>query len=393
MSGSEYVVEQKNIDYVIQSRYIKSIRENTLFYNWRIIEGFNAPITVVISKRGLGKTFGVVFKVFKKFVKTGKRFVYIVDTLDDIRTLTQDHGARFFDGIREFLEKQESNNMKRLYKAIFEEKSEIEEGETDLLDNKNNRVVGGTVKIGTETAGYIIAVNSFGNLKRNNFVNIGDIIWDEFIPEQIDIRHLKAPKKLASVIQTVARRQNVHIYLLGNSIRLDDILLIRLKLDNMKLGEIRKVYDKYGLLLVAHYVDPAEYEKFTTIANASVSGRLSTLLGEDHLERNVYKNEMPSELLVPDKMKRSHLLFCLHYMDESIRINVTQDYKEYYVLSDYGRNIKQRYCFEERFVTNVIQYRPEWKEILLSKYTKGQIKFENSILHTLFKKMLKLEIN
>lgn len=380
-------------EFVVQSRYIKSLENKSMFYNWRMIEGYNAPVTVVISQRGLGKTFKRVYKVFAKFVKTGKRFVYVVETLDDIRALSQDHGARFFGAIKEYLETQTSNNKKRLYTALFEQKNDIEEGETDLIDKEDNRVIGGTVKIGDVTAGYIIAVNSFGNLKRNNFVNIGDIIWDEFIPEEIDIRHLKAPKKLASVIQTVARRQNVHIYLLGNSIRLDDILLVRLKLDNMKPGEIRKVYDKYGLLLVAHYVDPKQYEEFTTIANASVSGRLSTLLGEDYLERNEFKGQIPNELLIPENMKRSHLLFCLHYMDESIRINVTQDYSEYYVLSDYGKNVKQRYCFEEKFVSNVIQYRPEWKDILLLKYMKGQIKFENSILHTLFRKILKLEIN
>lgn len=380
-------------EFVVQSRYIKSLSNKTMFYNWRMIEGFNAPVTVVISQRGLGKTFMRVFKVFKKFVETGKRFVYVVETLDDIRALSQDHGARFFGAVKEYLESQNSNHMKRLYEALFEQENDIEEGETDLIDKQNNRVIGGTVKFGDVTAGYIIAVNSFGNLKRNNFVNIRDIIWDEFIPEEIDIRHLKAPKKLASVIQTVARRQNVHVYLLGNSIRLDDILLVRLKLDNMKPGEIRKIYDKYGLLLVAHYVDPKQYQEFTTVANASVSGRLSTLLGEDYLERNEFKGQISNELLVPEKMKRSHLLFCLHYMDESIRINVTQDYSEYYVLSDYGKNIKQRYCFEERFVSNVIQYRPEWKDILLLKYMKGQIKFENSILHTLFRKILKLEIN
>lgn len=379
-------------EFVVKSSYVNII-EKSMFYNWRLVEGYNSPIIVVISRRGLGKTFGVVFKVLKKFVKTGKRFVYVVDTIDDVKTLSQDKGARFFAGIKEFLENQQSNRMKKLYSALFENESAIEEGETELEDNDGNRVVGGTIKVNGQTAGYLIAVNSFGNLKRNNFTNIGDIIWDEFIPEQIDIRHLKAPKKLASVIQSVARRQNVKIYLLANSIRLDDILLVRLKLENMKLGEIRRVYDKYGLFLVAHYVDPEQYPKFSEKADASVSGRLSTLLGEDHLERNVFKGDIPNEMLIPEKMKRSHLLFCLHYMDESIRINATQDYSEYYILSDYGSNTTKRYCLEQKFATNVVQFRPEWKDVLLLKYMKGQVKFENSILHTLFKKMLKLEIN
>jgi len=379
-------------EFVVKSDYVNMI-ERSMFYNWRLIEGYNSPIIVVISKRGLGKTFGVVFKVLRKFVKTGKRFVYVVDTIDDVKTLSQDKGARFFAGIKEYLENAKSVRMHKLYEALFENESSIEEGETDLEDKKGNRVVGGTIKVNGTTAGYLIAVNSFGNLKRNNFTNIGDIIWDEFIPEQIDIRHLKAPKKLASVIQSVARRQNVKIYLLANSIRLDDILLVRLKLENMKLGEIRRVYDKYGLFLVCHYVDPKQYPKFSEKADASVSGRLSTLLGEDYLERNVFKGDIPQEMLIPEKMKRSHLLFCLHYGEDSLRIHATQDYSEFYVLSDYGRNTTKRYCLDQKFATNIIEYRPEWKDLLLLRYMKGQMKFENSVLHTLFKKMLKLEIN
>lgn len=365
-----------------------------MFYNWRKIDGYNAPVTVVYGPRGIGKTFGKVLQSLREFVMHNHRFVYVVETLDDVKTLSQNKGERFFAAIRDYLESCDSTRQSRLYDAIFGAETVIDEGETDLIeDDSPNKIVGGTIKVNNLTAGYLIALNAFGNLKRNNFSNIKYIIIDEFIPEEIDIRHLKMARKVASVIQTVARRNAVKIYMLGNSIRLDDILLVRLKLDNMRPGEIRVIKDKYGPLVVGHYVDKNEYQEFMRESSASVAGRLATLLGEDNLDKNEFRGELPSNLVIPESPKRSHLLFCLHGQTDSIRINVTKDHSHYYVLSDYGENVTSRYCFEPKYMSNVIQYRPEWKEVLLMKYSQGLILFESSVTHLLFKKLLKLETN
>lgn len=366
---------------------------NGFYYNWREIDGYNAPVTVVIGQRGLGKTFGKVLEGCREFYESGVRFVYVVETQEDVKTLSQNKGERFFSAIKEYLETQTSNRQRKFYDFMFGVESEIDDEQDELVDDERNKVIGGTIKINGETAGYIIALNSFGNLKRNNFTNIHLIIIDEFIPEEIDIRHLKMARKVASVVQTVARRKNVRIYMLGNSIRLDDVLLVKLHLDNMKLGEIRKIKDDKGLLVVGHYIDPKQYKEFTKASADSVSGRLATLLGEDNLDKNIFKNDLPKEMELPRKLQRSHLLFCLHGYGESIRINVTQDYSTYYCLSDYGKNTTNRFCFEEKYVTNVIDYRPEWRDVLIEKYKSGCIKFESPTVYLLFKTLLKLEIN
>ena len=365
-----------------------------MFYNWRKIEGYNAPVIVVIGPRGLGKTFPKVKQVLFDFVDDESRFVYVVETIEDVKTLSANRGERFFSAIKDFLEGQTSNRSKHYYSALFDQNStEIEEGETDLIGKDNNFIQGGTIKIGGKTAGYLIAINSYGNLKRNNFVKIKTIIIDEFIPEEIDIRHLKMARKVASVIQTIARRQDVKIYMLGNSIRLDDIFLVKLGLANMKKGEFRVVKDEFGPLVVAHYVDKDEYAEFMKESEKSVAGRLAKLLGEDNLDKNEFRGELPLDLTIPENPKSSHLLFCLHQGNESIRINVTKDHSEYYVLSDYGKNERERICFDQKYMSNIIQYRPEWKEVLLMKYSTGEIKFESSVIYTLFKNFLKLDIN
>ena len=346
-----------------------------------MIDGYNAPVTVVIGPRGIGKTYGKVKEGMFDFYQNHYRFVYVVETMDDVKTLSQNKGERFFSTLKDDLSNATSNRQKKLYNALFNSNAEIDDGETDLEDEDNHKVQGGTIKINNETAGYIICLNSYGHLKRNNFVNVHLIIIDEFIPEEIDIRHLQIARKVASVIQTVARRQNVKIYMLGNSIRLDDLLLVRLGLDNMKQGEIRVVKDKYGPLVVGHFVDKNEYKTFMKASESSVAGRLATLLGEDNLDKNVYKQEIESGMLIPDKPKQSHLLFCLHGQVDSIRINITKDASEYYVMSDYGKNRNNRICIDEKFMTPIVQYRPEWRDVLLTRFSLGQLKFESSVIY------------
>lgn len=349
---------------------------------------------MVISQRGLGKTFGQVKKALCDYIDHGRRFVYVVETLDDVKTLSANSGERFFSALEEYYHSNPSSRSKRYYTALFEGNTEIESGETDLVEKvTQNKVIGGTIKVNGETAGYLIAINSFGNLKRNNFVNIGIVIFDEFIPEKIDIRHMEIPYKVASVIQTIARRKDIKIYMLGNSVRLDDILLCKLKLANMKKGEIRVIKDKFGVLVVGHYVDPKDYPEFTQSSASSVAGRLATLLGEDNLEKNEFKGEIDDSLLIPNPPKRSHLLFCLHGAVDSVRVNATKDYATFYVMSDYGKNLTERICLEEKYVSGVVRYRPEWREVLLNRYANNQIKFESGVIHMLFKNLMKLDVN
>lgn len=377
-------------------RSVSAVRRKgkaSIHYNWRKIDGYNAPITVVISQRGLGKTFGKVYEKLKKFVDTGKRFIYVVETLEDVKTLTQNSGERFFAGIEEYLSVGGSKRKERYYNKIFKSDAKIEDGETDLVDKANSRVHGGTIKVNHDTAGYLIAINAYANLKRNNFKNIDSIIIDEFIPEEIDIRHLKMARKVVSIVQSIARTKDIKIYMLGNAIRLDDIMLTKLHLDNLKLGEIRKIKDEYGLLVIAHYVDPSEYEEFTQKNARSVAGRLAKLLGEDNLDKNVFKGQLSDALRMPREVKSSHLVFCLHGESGSVRINVTKDHSEYYCLVDYGTNARHRYTFDQKYTTEVVEYRPEWRDIILSKYTKGLIKFESSAIHLLFRSLMKLDTN
>ena len=363
-----------------------------MYYDYRIIDGYNAPITVILSKRGLGKTFGRVIRCVKRFINKGKKFVYVVESEVMKDTLTQDKGAKFFNSILEFLENNKSASNNKCYEYMMGNVTEVEETEK-AEDRIHNKILGGTIKIGGATAGYIISLNSFALLKRNNFRDINEIIIDEFIPENIDIRSMRNTYKLVNLIQSIARLKNIRIYMLGNAIRLNDDILIKMKLTNLRPGEIRLIKDKYGLLVACHYVDNKEYEEFTKVADASVAGRLATLTGQDNLERNEFNDAITDDQLIPHNAKPSHLLICLHGESGSVRINVTKDYTTYYVYEDYGTNTNNRYCIDIKYVSPVVKYYPDWKDVLIQKFVSKQILFENSYVATIFKNILKLSLN
>lgn len=358
-----------------------------VYYNYRTIDGYNAPINVIISKRGLGKTFGRVRRSIFRFMCKERQFIYVVETEDMVKELSQNKGDKFFSKQIEYLKNHPNYKNNKLLEFLEGNTTELTEG--DVF----NKIKGGTIIIGGKTAGYIVSLNGFAKLKRNNFVNVGEIIIDEFIPETIDVRSMRNTYKMVSLIQSIARTDNVKIYLLGNSVRLNDDILLKLKLTNLKPGEFRVVKDKYGVLVVCHYVSNEQYKAFTEIADRSVAGRLAKLTGQDNLEENKFANDIDETLLIPDKPKASHFIFCLHGEAGSIRIHTTKDRSEYYVFEDYGKNINNRYCFDKRFITPVVKFYDIWKDVLLNAYSKGNIKFQDGIQYIIFKNILKLDLN
>lgn len=364
------------------------IKEKNFFYNWRNLNGYNAPIEIVIAPRGLGKTFGKLMEYLRDTMK-GKRFVYICETREEVKTLSQNKGEKFFSGIKTYLENNKSKRSEKFYNYLFKGTSEIDT--EDLEDFKNANVSGGTIKINNETVGYLLALNAYSELKRNNFDKVDNIIFDEFIPEEINITHMKAPKKFSSLIQSIARRRDVKITLLANSVRLDDILLVKLKCDNLRPGEIRKIKDKKGLLIVAHFVDKNDYEDYMSSLDASVSGRLSNLLNENNLNNNIFKNTIDKDLLLPEKLDNNYFMFKLKGKFNTLRIHKTKT-NYLYVFNDFGKD-NNVFCVDKKLMNEQVSYIKEIKNLLLDYLTQNRIRFESSVIYMYFKQILDLDIN
>ena len=51
-----------------------------MYYDFSKIDGYNCPVKIVISRRGLGKTFGKLKMCTERFVTKQNRFIYVVET-------------------------------------------------------------------------------------------------------------------------------------------------------------------------------------------------------------------------------------------------------------------------------------------------------------------------
>lgn len=269
------------------------------YYDYSKIDSYKCPVKIVISRRGLGKTFGKLNYCVKRFITKNERFIYVVETGDMVKELTKNNGEKFWSALIEYYEEQDTSRKIYFYKKLTELKL-VDEDDIDcdgrkiFKRNVKAKLIGGTIKINGDTAGYIVDLNSFGDIKRNNFNGVKNIIVDEFISEKLDKTTLDNPRKISSILQSVARLRDVKIYLLGNAVRYDDPVLSRMGFKITKFGYYKK-YDDHGLFAILHFVDTKDYEEFAIAHDKSVAGRFAKMIGEDGEEENKFISNLPND--------------------------------------------------------------------------------------------------
>lgn len=273
--------------------------DKNIHYDWSKIESYNCPVKIIISRRGLGKTFGKLKMVTERFITKKKRFVYIVETDEMVQELTRNNGEKFWSALLDEYKKQDTSRKRYFYSKLTTLQLSTDEEEEDGFSKLVSRAIGaklcgGTIKINNETAGYILALNSFGEIKRNNFNGVDYLIFDEFITEKLDKTALQNPRKISSIIQSVCRLRNVKIYLLANAIRFDDPILSRMGFKLKKYGFYFKK-DEHGLFAVLHFVDPFDYPEFAKQHDKSVAGRFAKMIGETNEEDNKFITDLPED--------------------------------------------------------------------------------------------------
>lgn len=324
--------------------------KNDEHYNYSKIDSYHCPVKIIVSVRGLGKTFGKLKTCTEDFVDKSSRFIYVVETDEMTQELTKNNGEKFWSKLLEFYSEYDTGRKRYYYNKLTElVVDDSEEEQEEIFTRKiNTKLVGGTIKINGETSGYIVSMNSFGEVKRNNFTKIKYIIVDEFISEKMDKTTLQNPRKISSLIQSISRTQtDVKIYLLGNAIRFDDPILSRMGFKLEKYGWYLK-YDNKGLFAVLHFVDPQEYPKFQEKHDNSVAGRFAKMIGESNEEENKFLSDLPKE-------KR---LNTFNYRKKGLNINIVKEntivtIKElndgkFACVPFAGKNTKNLYCMTEK---------------------------------------------
>lgn len=300
-----------------------------MYIDFRKLDGYQCPCKIVVGRRGLGKTFGKKRKYIEMFVTKGDRFVYVVETGEMVKELTRNNGEKFFSDILEYYSKCDTSRKRYFYNKLSELKIDDDNGENpeDTIFKRTHKAVvtGGTIKINKETAGYIVDINSYAELKRNAFVKVKNIFVDEFISEKMDKTTLDYPRKISSIIQSVARLRKVNIFMAGNAIRFDDPILSRMGFKIDRYGYYKKYVDGY-LFAVLWFIDPKDYPDFEKAHNESVAGRFAKMMGETNEEENKFISDLPKNRRLNNfKYRKNGMYFNIVKDDTIITLKELQD--------------------------------------------------------------------
>lgn len=159
-----------------------------MYYNYDRINSYNATWNFILTNRGYGKTYGMKKYCIKRFIKTGKQFMYVRRYKTELK---KDELLKFFDAIKK------------------------------EFPNNEFKVVGKTFYIDDRVAGFAVPLSVSQNFKSVEYPNVETIFYDEFIIDKGKGKgYITNEVDVAlDLYETVARtRSGVKMYFLANNI-------------------------------------------------------------------------------------------------------------------------------------------------------------------------------
>lgn len=235
-----------------------------IHYDWNKTLTYNAPINMIISMRGYGKTYGIRKKCIRDFLRDGSKFVEVVRYKDLLKGESAIQYG-YFDKLilnDEFPEHMFKINGTNAYIA-----ERVEDGKKPHWIH----------------FGYFVALSGMQQAKQRTFVNVKNVVFDEFIiDKRTGHRYLNGEFNLfANLIDSIAREEvdddgnakgtKVRAYLLGNACDLTNPYFVRWGINRQP----KEGYSWHsGKLVLLHYAKDESYQhgKRDTLVGRLVSG-------------------------------------------------------------------------------------------------------------------------
>ena len=174
-----------------------------MYYNYNNLFSRNAMFNFIIGERGVGKTYGILKKVVKDFIKT-----------KDVPIKRDPATNEILEGPSQFVYLRRYKTELKNFKTIFEPL--VINGE---FGDHEITVKGDKVYVDNQLAGYGFAASNAVILKSSTFPLVDTIIFDEFIIDKGNLHYLQNEvDKFLEVYETIARMRDVKVYFLGNAI-------------------------------------------------------------------------------------------------------------------------------------------------------------------------------
>jgi len=176
------------------------------YYNSKKIDAKKATYNVIFGERSNGKTYHLVLKALKNYIKSGQveQFAYIRRWKEDV---TGRRASRLFAGV---VENDEVSKLTggdftgvhywagKFYLCNYDDKGKVQYSDENIL-------------------GFSFALSDGEHDKSTSFPNITLVVFDEFLTNRLYLQD-EFVLFMNSISTIVRRREDVKIYMLGNTV-------------------------------------------------------------------------------------------------------------------------------------------------------------------------------
>lgn len=334
-----------------------SYNPSKTYYCYNAILGYNYDINVIISERGLGKTYGSMKTAISDFLYKKRKFAIMRDNEAALDKMFEDGGIKIINSLK---------NDPKFLKINMEIKDK-------------------SLYINGAQACYFMAVSTFYKNKGNNFDDVYTIIYDEFIPESDQIRIGDDVKKFINAVENVARRRKVRLILLANALDAGHGILELLGFDKI---------DKFGFYInkqkhaILHYVEPNP--NFKQLKLNSLTGYLAQ---NSRYEANLLDNQFDNkDNFIYKKLPPRDLWGIFHNKNDiAVRLYKSKTENKYYVTKDINPLAVNymRFTFDITKISPKLQLAPkEYLQFLKDIYSQHLVEFESVYIRNQFVELL-----
>ena len=176
----------------------------TTYYNTQKIDKKSATYNVIFGERSNGKTYALLLKSIKAYFKDGSQFGYVRRWKEDI---TGRRAQRLFSGVNDNQEISKISQGQftgvhywagKFYLCNYDDGGKAIYGDSDVI-------------------GFTFALSDGEHDKSTSFPNIKTVIFDEFLTNRLYLVD-EFVLFMNTVSTIVRRREDVKIYMLGNTV-------------------------------------------------------------------------------------------------------------------------------------------------------------------------------
>lgn len=227
------------------------------FFEWGPVLSRQAPITMVVGARGLGKTYGLRKACIEQFLKKGYCFVEV---------------SRF------------KSEQKQVQRGYFDRISQEFPGvEFEVRGSEGFVWRGKTTEKGKKTwerVCYFVSLTELQTTKKRTFDRVKNILFDEAVIDRSDRYHRYLPNEwelLAGLIDSCSRERadsSVHpqLFLLGNAVDLSNPFFQKIGLMEEPSTGFHWYLKKLFLLVVPEAADYSRAKEEQTLAGRMLAG-------------------------------------------------------------------------------------------------------------------------